>query len=125
VGFGYRRRVSRMLLAMLAVAFTLRPTPARAQDDWFGRDKALHFGASFALAGAGYAGGAALSPEPVVRFGVGATVALGAGVAKEIYDRASGGDASLRDLTWDALGTATGLVTAWLVDRYLLSRPRR
>ena len=85
---------------------------------------ALHFGASFALASVGYAGGAALSREPVVRLGVGATVAMGAGIAKEMADR-SGGDPSLKDLTWDALGTATGLVTAWLVDHFLLSRDRR
>jgi putative lipoprotein len=98
---------------------------ARAQEDpWFGRDKALHFGATFVLAGAGYAGGAALSREPVVRFGVGAAVAMGAGVAKEMYDRTSGGDPSLRDLTWDAVGTATGLLTAWLIDRYVFGERR-
>jgi len=116
--------VVRRIVAVLAVALGLGPTRAFAQDDWLGRDKALHFGASFALAGAGYAGGAALSREPVVRLGVGATVAMGAGIAKEMADR-SGGDPSLKDLTWDALGTATGLVTAWLVDHFLLSRDRR
>jgi putative lipoprotein len=93
--------------------------PAWAGDDWFGRDKALHFGATFVIAGAGYAGGAAISGEPVVRLGTGAALAMGAGIAKEMHDRATGGDASLRDLTWDAVGTATGLFTAWLIDRYL------
>jgi putative lipoprotein len=117
--------VARRILPVLAVALLAAPTPAAAQDDWLGRDKALHFGASFALAGAGYAGGAALSREPVVRLGIGAAVALGAGIAKEMYDRSGHGDPSLKDLTWDALGTATGLVTAWLVDHFLFSRDRR
>jgi uncharacterized protein YfiM (DUF2279 family) len=114
----------RKILPALAVALLLGPTPAAAQDDWLGRDKALHFGATFVLAGAGYAGGAALSREPVVRLGTGAMLAMGAGIAKEMSDR-SGGDPSLKDLSWDALGTATGLVTAWLVDHLVLSRARR
>jgi uncharacterized protein YfiM (DUF2279 family) len=116
--------VSRAIIATLAVGLLLGPTPASAQDQWFGHDKALHFGATFVLGGAGYAGGAALSPEPVVRLGSGAMLAMGAGIAKEMSDR-SGGDPSLKDLTWDALGTATGLVTAWLVDHFLLSREHR
>jgi len=110
--------VRNILVGTMALML-LGPTPATAQDDWLGRDKALHFGATFVLAGAGYAGGAALSREPVVRLGTGATLAMGAGIAKEVYDRYSGGDPSLKDLTWDAIGTATGLVTAWLLDRYV------
>jgi putative lipoprotein len=97
------------------------PTPARAgePDPWLGRDKALHFGASALLAGGGYAGAAALSDRTSVRLAAGAGVAVSAGIAKEVYDRFSGGDASLRDLAWDAVGTATGLVVSWLIDRYL------
>jgi uncharacterized protein YfiM (DUF2279 family) len=114
----------RIAATSLVLVLLLGPTPAAAQDEWLGRDKALHFGATFLLAGAGYAGGAALSREPVVRLGVGATVAMGAGIAKEMADR-SGGDPSLKDLTWDALGTATGLVTAWLFDHFVFSRDRR
>src|SRR6476619_7399996 len=83
--------VLQRILPALAVALVLGPTPAAAQDDWLGRDKALHFGATFVLAGAGYAGGAALTREPVVRLGAGAMVAVGAGIAKEMSDR-SGGD---------------------------------
>ena len=29
------------------------------------------------------------------------------------------GDPSLRDLTWDFIGTGTGLLVCWLVDRYV------
>lgn len=96
--------------------------PAAAQNDpWFGRDKALHFGATFTLAVGGYAGAALFSPSPAVRAASGATLAMGVGVAKEIHDRYAGGDASWRDLTWDAIGTATGVVTAWLFDRYVVT----
>jgi putative lipoprotein len=118
----YGEAVSRLIASLVAGALLFGAAPARARDDWFGRDKALHFGATFGLAGAGYAAGAAFSREPVVRFGVGGTLAMGAGIAKELYDRSSGGDPSLKDLTWDALGTASGLVTAWLIDRYLVNR---
>jgi putative lipoprotein len=116
----YRVGVRTRLFLAATTALALRPGPAAAGDDWFGRDKALHFGATFAISTAGYAGTSALSREPILRLGVGATLAMGAGIAKEMYDRTSGGDPSLRDLTWDAIGTATGLLTAWLVDRYLL-----
>jgi putative lipoprotein len=116
--------VSKTSLLTVAALLALPASPAAARDEWFGRDKALHFGATFVLGGAGYATGAALSGEPVVRFGVGAAVGMGAGIAKEMYDRTSGGDPSLRDLTWDAVGTATGLLTAWLIDRFVLSGRR-
>jgi uncharacterized protein YfiM (DUF2279 family) len=109
------------LLAALVVA----PGHARAQDRWMGADKARHFAATFSLASAGYAAAAALTAEPVPRFGAAATLAMGAGVAKEMHDRATRGDPSLRDLAWDAIGTTTGLVVAWLVQRYLLAGPRR
>ena len=49
---------------------------------------------------------------------VGGSVAMGAGIAKELWDLAGHGDPSWRDLTWDALGTAFGLVIAWTVDHF-------
>jgi uncharacterized protein YfiM (DUF2279 family) len=55
-----------------------------------------------------------------VRLGTGAALGLGAGVAKELFDLHTGGDPSWRDLAWDALGTATGLLVAYLVDLYIL-----
>jgi uncharacterized protein YfiM (DUF2279 family) len=101
----------------------VNPAPARAQaerDPWLGRDKLLHFGATFGLAGAGYALGAVLADEPVVRLGLGAGLAMSAGLAKEMIDRRSAtGVASMRDVAWDAIGTTTGLLVSWLIDRYL------
>ena len=92
---------------------------AHDSDPWFGRDKALHFGVSTLLASGGYGATTLLSDGTAIRLAGGAGLALSAGIAKEVYDRYSGGDASLRDLTWDAVGTATGLVVSWLIDRYL------
>jgi putative lipoprotein len=71
------------------------------------------------LAGDGYAGTARFTGREGTRIGVGAGLALGAGAAKELYDRVAGGDASPRDLTWDVVGAATGTMLSWLIDRYL------
>lgn len=108
-------------VALLALGLVCaRPARAADADPWFGRDKALHFGATFTLASGGYAGAALLTERPSLRAVAGAGLGLGAGIAKEVYDRYAGGDPSWRDLGWDAVGTATGVLVAWLVDRYLL-----
>ena len=65
------------------------------------------------------AGAALASNRTSVRVATSAGVAFGAGIAKEVYDRYSGGDSSWRDLTWDAVGTATGVLVSWLIDRYI------
>ncbi|MET0403829.1 MAG: hypothetical protein ABW123_15570 [Cystobacter sp.] len=98
----------------------VRETPGR--DAWFARDKALHFGVSAGLAGVGYAGGALLFEAPEARWLTGAGVALGAGLSKEVYDAARGSFFSWKDLTWDVLGTATGLTLSWAVDRLFFQR---
>ncbi len=111
-------RLTSVGLAVLA-ALALPRAHAADRDPWFGRDKALHFGATFTLSGGGYAGATLISPRPTVRAAAGAGLGLGAGIAKEVYDRYSGGDPSWRDLTWDVVGTATGVLVAWLLDRYV------
>lgn len=57
-------------------------------DPWIGPDKALHFGASAGLAGLGYGAAALLWDDTGLRLGVGASVALTAGIAKELVDLA-------------------------------------
>ncbi|HEX8818904.1 MAG TPA: hypothetical protein VF794_03190, partial [Archangium sp.] len=107
------------LLALVCLSLLVPPSargeepeiPSR--DDWFGQDKVLHFGVSAGLAGAGYGGGALLFDEPGARWLTGAGVALTAGVGKELHDAGRGSFFSFKDLTWDAVGTATGLGLSW------------
>ena len=94
-------------------------------DPWFGRDKALHFGASATIAAGGYAITTALSEAPTPRwkaFAVGGALAISAGAFKETLDAMGYGDPSWRDFTWDVIGTAFGLGVAFGIDA--LVRPR-
>ena len=103
----------------LAASLVARPAAQAAEPDpWF--DKAMHFSVSFALAGNAYADSSAFTKRASIRVLSGVGVALAAGIAKELADQYGGRGLSWRDLTWDAVGTATGTLVAWLVDRYLL-----
>jgi putative lipoprotein len=111
---------------VLGVAMLLA-SRARAQeqdpenDPWFGRDKALHFAVSASLAAAIYAGSALKTDDRRTRAATAVIVTLTAGIAKETWDLAGYGDASWRDLTWDVVGTTTGVLIAcaidWAIDR--------
>jgi len=100
------------------------PAMAADRDPWFGRDKALHFSASATLAMVGYGASALKTPDPLMRAAAGATLGLGAGIAKELLDLTGAGDPSWRDLTWDVVGTATGVLVASGID-YLIRRVSR
>jgi putative lipoprotein len=113
-----RRALATVLALSLFLALTARARAADP-DPWFGRDKALHFGATLTLGSGGYAGTALLSERQSVRAAAGASLGMSAGIAKEIYDHYAGGDASFRDLTWDVVGTATGVLVSYLLDRYV------
>lgn len=88
-------------------------------DPWLGRDKALHFGASAVLAASAYALTAITEEDLGVRLAVGATISLALGAGKELRDLWGPGHASWKDMTWNVLGTAAGLLLAWAVDRTL------
>jgi putative lipoprotein len=113
-----RRRRAPLALALAAVLLAHATAPARAteRDPWFGRDKALHFGASALIASGGYAGSALFTDRVGWRWATGATLGLSAGVAKELWDLSGHGDASWRDLTWDVAGTLTGVAVAAAID---------
>jgi putative lipoprotein len=93
-----------------------RPAHAADRDPWFGPDKALHFEVSAALAAGGYGATALATDDRRVRLGVGGAFAFSLGIAKELWDLSGHGDPSWRDLTWDAVGTVTGLAVAAAVD---------
>jgi len=101
-----------LILLLLAAA----PARAADPDPWFGHDKKLHFEVSAALASGGYGAAALVTDDRRARLAVGGGFALSAGVAKELWDLSGHGDASWRDLTWDAVGTVTGLALAYAVD---------
>jgi uncharacterized protein YfiM (DUF2279 family) len=83
----------------------------RAPDRWFGRDKWNHFAAAAVVQSVGYAafhrGDTSRSAAMWRAAGVTATISLG----KEVFDRASGRDFSVRDLVWDAAGAGTATIT--------------
>ena len=132
-----QRRQSRAswagLLLVSLTATLAGPRVARADsanaDPWFGRDKLIHFAASGSLAVVGYANASMLTENRPLRIGAGATLALGAGVAKELWDLDGHGDASWRDLSWDLIGAATGLLVSvgvdWAVHRMFRPPPGR
>lgn len=106
---------------VLALAPTVAAAQAPADDPWFGRDKALHFGASALLAGGGYGVAALLTDSRPVRAGVGAATALTAGIAKELFDLAGFGHPSWRDFTWDVIGAACGVLVSFVLDVWVIS----
>ena len=69
------------------------------------------------LAAGGYGLAAAHQHEPAGSAVAGAALALTIGMGKEVADRFTGGHPSGRDLAWDAIGTATGLLVSWMFDR--------
>lgn len=102
--------------ALLAVLTRSEPSRADPADPWWGPDKALHFGASAAIAGGGYALASPLVDGFAERIAIGAGLALTAGVSKELIDLAGHGDPSFRDLTWDVIGTVVGVGLAFSID---------
>lgn len=113
---------------VVLLSLQLVPTAALAQsapassssasgDDWFGVDKAKHFGASALIAGGGYGLAAPFFEESrVPPLLIGAGLGVAAGVGKELYDLSGHGHASWKDLTWDALGVGVGLALALGID---------
>lgn len=105
----------KFLSCVLVLALLCTAGSARADDFW-GRDKALHFGVSAGLAAGGYGAAALFSEHRGVRLAVGGGLALGAGAAKELADLAGAGEPSWKDMAWNAIGTVTGLLIAWSLD---------
>lgn len=114
---------------LLALAVVLAGGASFAQadpDPWLGPDKALHFSVSAALAGVAYGTTSLFTESRPARIGVATGVAFGAGIFKELLDLSGSGQPSWKDLAWDALGTAVGVVLSWVLDVFVitpLSRP--
>jgi putative lipoprotein len=109
-------RAAAAAVTLLAASRPAHADPPSDPDPWFGPDKALHFGASAAIAGGGYALSAVFFDEYGARAGIGGGLALTAGVTKEALDAAGLGRPSWRDLAWDVLGAAVGVGVALTID---------
>ena len=98
------------------------PTLCRRGDGWFTRDKACHFGFSFAgAAGVFFLGGAA-GLSALQSTGASAAIIGLAGVWREVgtndpVDPLTRQNLSRKDLAWDGLGIAAGLAAANLFRR--------
>ncbi len=100
-------------LTLLLFAGTLTfggPKRDEPSDRWFARDKLYHFTVSAAIQSVGHsvlrANGHAYRDAAWTAAGV----TLSVGVAKELWDRRTGGAFSLKDLGADAAGTGAGAV---------------
>jgi len=102
--------------ALIIIALVACPEWAAAQDKWFAADKAQHFGAGAAVAGAGYAVAVPLTRRTGWRIAIGTSVGIAAAGGKELRDRRRG-RASWRDFAWTAGGTVTGTFVAWVIDK--------
>jgi putative lipoprotein len=91
----------------LLLVFTLSRAPEHSRDAWFGPDKLQHFFTSAFVQSVGYGvlrrAGADRGPAITGASLVTAIV----GVGKEVRDRRTKGEFSVRDLTWDAAGAGS------------------
>lgn len=112
------RRVCAAVVALAICSGSASTSLQAADDPWFGRDKALHATTSAGIAAGGYAGSAVVFKTSTTRTRVvsGVAISLGAGAAKEWWDRGRG-TPSWRDFAWDGVGAAAGTTIAWLIDR--------
>ena len=91
----------------LVLVFTLGRAPEHSRDAWFGPDKLQHFFTSAFVQSLGYGvlrrAGAEQGPAIT-----GASIATAiVGVGKEVRDRRTKGEFSVRDLAWDAAGAGS------------------
>jgi uncharacterized protein YfiM (DUF2279 family) len=79
-------------------------------DAWLGEDKVRHFTMSYAVVAVGFGTARAAGIERNTALASAAASAAAAGLLKEVYDRATGGIFSTRDLVWDAAGIIAGVL---------------
>lgn len=115
--------VAAIVLAGVCLGLSARAEPPPA-DPFFGRDKALHFGFSAGLAGAGYGLSALGIHGTANRVAMGMTLSLGAGYAKEVFDAMGYGTPSWKDFVWDVIGASVGVGIAVSLDMALASPQR-
>jgi putative lipoprotein len=111
------RPVRRFLLASLAFAAVIASArPAAADEDFWGPDKALHFGVSAGISLGAYGASTLFLEAPWQRALFASAVSLSAGAAKEAWDAMGNGTPSYADFAWDMAGTGVGVSIAFTLD---------
>lgn len=77
-------------------------------DRWFAPDKMKHFFMAAFVQSASFSGLRAAGMSKSSSLAAATALTAGVSIGKEIHDRRSGGEFSIRDLTWDAAGMAAG-----------------
>jgi putative lipoprotein len=104
-------QVNRFFTLSLAVNLVYAQAAVAHPDGWFGIDKLKHFFMSAFIESVTYSAlqAARVRHRPALGGAIGITLAVG--VAREIHDKRTPGNIfSVRDLTWDAVGTTAGAV---------------
>jgi len=124
-----RRRVRSIVRATLAWTLMLSllalpPRPARAEDHWWGRDKALHLTVGVTIGGGCYGMlWAASADRASTRLALCTTLGLLPGLGKELYDAGQPHNRfSLLDLAWTTAGVLGASFALWGLERALVTR---
>jgi putative lipoprotein len=103
--------VSSILSLSLAINlfYAQMAAPQPHPDPWFGIDKIKHFFISAFIESLSYSGLQATRMKHRSAMAGAIGITIGFGLGREIHDlRTPGNIFSVRDLTWDAIGTAAG-----------------
>ena len=103
--------MSHILSLCLAANLVYGQAAVVRRDSWFAMDKLKHFFMSAFIESVSYSALQAMRVDHRAAMGGAIGITLGLGVARELHDRRVPGNIfSVRDLTWDALGTGAGAV---------------
>ncbi len=103
--------MNQLLSLSLAVNLVYGQAAVVHPDAWFGIDKLKHFFMSAFIESVSYSAlqAARVRHRPALGGAIGITFAIGVG--REIHDKRTPGNIfSVRDLTWDVIGTGAGAV---------------
>jgi putative lipoprotein len=95
----------------LLLVFTLAPGPREhSRDSWFGPDKLQHFFSSAFVQSLAYGGLRRAGMEHGSALVGASATSAAVGVGKELRDRRTKGEFSVRDLTWDMAGAGAATI---------------